>query len=187
MPSPSGLRSTQASSTSVFWPRGRWYAGGISSPLSAATSCGTTGINTLRIYNPTKQALEQDPQGIFIKRWVPELAGVPALFIHTPWTMPAAVQQAAGCRIDHEYPAPIVDHAVAIRTAKQRLAAVRADPRARAEARDVAQRHGSRRDRRRAMQQDPVRRHLQREPPAARADQQQYFSFSDDENPHQNP
>ena len=148
---------------------------------------GTTGINTLRIYNPTKQAIEQDPQGVFIKRWVAELAGVPPVFIHMPWTMPAAVQQAAGCRIDREYPAPIIDHAVAIRMAKQRLAAVRADPRARAEARDVARRHGSRRDRRGAMQQDPVRRHLQREPPAARADQQQYFSFSDDEDPHQNP
>lgn len=148
---------------------------------------GTTGINTLRIYNPTKQALEQDPHGVFIKRWVPELAGVPPVFIHMPWTMSAAVQEASGCRIDREYPAPLVDHALAIRVAKQRLAVVRADPRARAEARNVAQRHGSRRDRRGAMQQDPVRRRLQRElPPSSHADQQQYFSFSDDDDPHQN-
>lgn len=138
---------------------------------------GTTGINTLRIYNPTKQALEQDPHGVFIKRWVPELAGVPPVFIHMPWTMSAAVQEASGCRIDREYPAPLVDHALAIRVAKQRLAIVRADPRARAEARNVAQRHGSRRDRRNAMQQDPVRQRLQRElPPSSHADQQQYFS-----------
>ncbi len=147
---------------------------------------GTTGINTLRIYNPTKQALEQDPHGVFIKRWVPELAGVPPVFIHMPWTMPAAVQEASGCRIDREYPAPLVDHALAIRVAKQRLAVVRADPRARAEARNVAQRHGSRRDRRGAMQQDPVRRRLQRELPAAHTDQQQYFSFFSDDDPHQN-
>jgi deoxyribodipyrimidine photo-lyase len=148
---------------------------------------GTTGINTLRIYNPTKQALEQDPHGVFIKRWVPELAGVPPVFIHMPWTMSAAVQEASGCRIDREYPAPLVDHALAIRVAKQRLAIVRADPRARAEARNVAQRHGSRRDRRNAMQQDPVRQRLQRElPPSSHADQQQYFSFSDDDDPHQN-
>ena len=146
---------------------------------------GTTGINTLRIYNPTKQALEQDPHGVFIKRWVPELAGVPPVFIHMPWTMSAAVQEASGCRIDREYPAPLVDHALAIRVAKQRLAVVRADPRARAEARNVAQRHGSRRDRRGAMQQDPVRRRLQRELPAAHTDQQQYFSFFSDDDPHQ--
>ena len=148
---------------------------------------GTTGINTLRIYNPTKQALEQDPHGVFIKRWVPELAGVPPVFIHMPWTMSAAVQEASGCQIDREYPAPLVDHALAIRVAKQRLAIVRADPRARAEARNVAQRHGSRRDRRNAMQQDPVRQRLQLElPPSSHAYQQQYFSFSDDYDPHHN-
>jgi len=121
---------------------------------------GTTGINTLRIYNPTKQAVEQDPHGLFIRRWVPELAGVPRAFIHMPWTMPADVQRAAGCGIGTEYPAPIVDHAAAVREAKRRLAVVLHSPATRAEARGVARRHGSRRDRRGAMQQDPVRRQL---------------------------
>ena len=124
---------------------------------------GTTGINTLRIYNPSKQALEQDPRGIFIRRWVPELAGVPPAYVHMPWTMPGEVQQAAGCMIGRDYPPPIVDHAAAVREAKRRLAAVRGDPEARAEARGVARRHGSRRDRRGAMQQDPVRRSLARD------------------------
>ena len=54
---------------------------------------GTTGINTLRIYNPTKQAVEQDPRGVFIRRWVPELARVPPAYVHMPWTMPADMQQ----------------------------------------------------------------------------------------------
>jgi deoxyribodipyrimidine photo-lyase len=121
---------------------------------------GTTGINTLRIYNPTKQAIEQDPRGVFIRRWVPELAGVPPAYIHMPWTMPADIQQAAGCVIGRDYPAPLVDHAAAVREAKRRLAAVRNAPAARAEARAVAEQHGSRRDRRGAMQQDPVRRSL---------------------------
>jgi deoxyribodipyrimidine photo-lyase len=133
---------------------------------------GTTGINTLRIYNPTKQAVEQDPRGIFIRRWVPELARVPPAYVHMPWTMPADVQRAAGCIIGGDYPPPLVDHAAGVREAKRRLAAVRGDPAARAEARDVATRHGSRRDRRGAMQQDPVRRSLAHEatdrvPPAA--------------------
>jgi deoxyribodipyrimidine photo-lyase len=128
---------------------------------------GTTGINTLRIYNPTKQALDQDPHGHFIRRWLPELAGVPTAYLHMPWTMPAAVQQAAGCRVGGDYPVPIVDHAAAVREAKRRLAAVRDTPAARAEAREVARRHGSRRDRRGAMQQDPVRRRLATDADAA--------------------
>ena len=124
---------------------------------------GTTGINTLRIYNPTKQAIEQDPRGIFIRRWVPELAGVPPAYVHMPWTMPISVQQASGCLIGRDYPPPIVDHALAVREAKRRLAVVRGTAESRAEARDVARRHGSRRDRRGAMQQDPVRQALTRE------------------------
>jgi deoxyribodipyrimidine photo-lyase len=86
---------------------------------------GTTGINTLRIYNPTKQALEQDPRGVFIRRWVPELAGVPPAYVHMPWTMPADVQRAAGCVIGRDYPAPLVDHAAAVREAKRRTGAER--------------------------------------------------------------
>jgi len=123
---------------------------------------GTTGINTLRIYNPTKQAIEQDPGGVFIRRWLPELAGVPSVFVHMPWMMPADVQRTAGCVIGRDYPAPLVDHAAAVREAKRRLAAVRNAAEARSEARGVAERHGSRRDRRGAMQQDPVRRTLGR-------------------------
>ncbi len=148
---------------------------------------GTTGINTLRIYNPTKQAVEQDPRGVFIRRWLPELGRVPPAYVHMPWTMPAAVQQAVGCVIGRDYPAPIVDHAAAVREAKQRLAAVRGDPEARAEARDVARRHGSRRDRRGAMHQDPVRRSLAREtgattsrPPQAPDPQQRLPFFAAD-------
>jgi deoxyribodipyrimidine photo-lyase len=143
---------------------------------------GTTGINTLRIYNPTKQAIEQDPGGVFIRRWVPELAGVPKAYVHMPWTMPADVQGRAGCEIGRDYPAPLVDHAAAVREAKRRLTIVRHAPEARSEARGVAVRHGSRRDRRGAMQQDPVRRTLGRDlpppkPPPA-ADPQRRFPFA---------
>jgi deoxyribodipyrimidine photo-lyase len=77
--------------------------------------------------------------------------------------MPGDLQQAAGCLIGRDYPPPLVDHAAAVREAKRRLAAVRSDPEARDQARGVARRHGSRRDRRGAMQQDPVRRSLARE------------------------
>ena len=50
------------------------------------------------------------PQGRFIRRYLPELAGVPDRFLHAPWTMPPLEQQAAGCVIGRDYPAPIVDH-----------------------------------------------------------------------------
>ena len=110
---------------------------------------GTTGINALRIYNPVKQSLDQDPEGVFIRRWVPELAPVPDTFIHEPWRMPEAMQRATGVQIGRDYPAPIVDHIVAAREAKQRLIALRREPESRAESRDIQQKMGSRRSARR--------------------------------------
>ncbi|KAB7726446.1 deoxyribodipyrimidine photolyase [Rudanella paleaurantiibacter] len=63
----------------------------------------------VRIYNPVKQSQEHDPEGQFIRQWVPELVACPTRYIHQPWTMPALEQQTAGCRIGQEYPAPIID------------------------------------------------------------------------------
>jgi deoxyribodipyrimidine photo-lyase len=71
---------------------------------------GTTGINTMRIYNPTKQATDQDPRGIFIRRWVPELATVPEEYIHAPWDAPPLALSMAGVTLGQDYPHPIVDH-----------------------------------------------------------------------------
>ena len=109
---------------------------------------GTTGINTLRIYSPTEQAQVHDPDGVFIRRWLPELAQVPAGFVHQPWLMPANLQQRSGCRIGGEsalsYPAPLVDHASAWRAARQRFAAVRNTVQARQEADAIQHDHGSR-------------------------------------------
>jgi deoxyribodipyrimidine photo-lyase len=106
---------------------------------------GTTGINSLRIYNPVKQSREQDPEGTFIRRWVPELDGVSAQWIHEPWRMPESLQRRSGVRIGAQYPRPIVDHAAASRRARQRIAALRRTAGSRREARDIFLRHGSRR------------------------------------------
>jgi deoxyribodipyrimidine photo-lyase len=111
---------------------------------------GTTGINALRIYNPVKQSFDQDPEGVFVRRWVPELAPVPDAFIHEPWRMPDDLQRATGVVIGGDYPAPIVDHVAAAREARQRLIAVRRQPESRAEARDIQQKMGSRRGARRS-------------------------------------
>jgi deoxyribodipyrimidine photo-lyase len=74
---------------------------------------GTDAAPYFRIFNPQSQSLKHDPQGRFIRRWLPELAGVPDAFVHHPWTMPAEVQRSCGVKIGRHYPAPIVDHAEA--------------------------------------------------------------------------
>ncbi|MBC7620033.1 MAG: deoxyribodipyrimidine photo-lyase [Candidatus Saccharibacteria bacterium] len=105
---------------------------------------GTTGINTLRMYSPTKQAQDQDPQGVFIRRWIPELSKVPLPYLAEPWKMDVSVQHMAGCMIGVDYPAPIVDDKVAMKAAKDRMYGLRKTDDAREEAGDVQARHGSR-------------------------------------------
>jgi deoxyribodipyrimidine photo-lyase len=105
---------------------------------------GVTGINTTRVYNPVKQSTDQDPEGVFIRRWVPELAGVPLARLHEPWKMTRAEQQAAGCVLDRDYPARIVDHEAAAREAKARVHAVRRGEPFRAEKQAVMKKHASR-------------------------------------------
>ncbi len=105
---------------------------------------GTTGINTLRMYSPIKQARDQDPQGLFIRQWVPELARVPLPYLAEPWKMDISVQRMALCLIGHDYPAPIVDDKTALQAAKDRMYGLREQDDARAQARAVQQRHGSR-------------------------------------------
>ncbi len=105
---------------------------------------GTTGINTLRMYSPTKQAQDQDPQGLFIRRWVPELARVPLAYLAEPWKMDVSVQHMAGCTMGVDYPAPIVDEKVAMKAAKDRMYGLRKTHAAREEAGNVQARHGSR-------------------------------------------
>ncbi len=66
-----------------------------------------------RIFNPVLQSKKFDPDGDFIRRWLPKLSGIPQRFIHEPWLMPADIQAASGCKIDRDYAAPIVDHQAA--------------------------------------------------------------------------
>lgn len=103
---------------------------------------GTTGMNTLRIYNPVKQSQDQDPAGIFIRRWVPELADVPAVYLHEPWQW-----EGAPSLLGRTYPERIIDHVAAAKTARDQLWAVRKKPASKTEASAVAEKHGSRKDR----------------------------------------
>lgn len=80
---------------------------------------GTTGINALRIYNPIKQSIDQDPKGVFIKAWIPELAHVSEALIHTPWKQPLLM---------NGYPLPIIDEKTARKKAADSLYSLRKNP-----------------------------------------------------------
>lgn len=80
---------------------------------------GTTGVNTIRMYNPVKQSQEHDPEGVFIKKWVPELRQYPKAFIHEPWKMTALDRQFNN--ISDVYPGPVVDLVESARTARDKI------------------------------------------------------------------
>ena len=73
-------------------------------------STGTDAMQGYRIFNPRIQSEKFDRDGEYIRRYVPELVGVPAKWVHEPHLMPPEDQDRSGCRIGSEYPAPVVDH-----------------------------------------------------------------------------
>ena len=81
-----------------------------------------------RIYNPKLQMERHDPRGEYVRRYLPELREMPDEYLREPWTIPDEVQREAGCRIGHDYPAPIVDHARARREALDRYRAALVSP-----------------------------------------------------------
>ena len=74
-----------------------------------------------RIFSPARQQQRFDPDGTYVRRYVPELAAVPDRYLAEPWTMPPEVQVEASCRVGRDYPRPIVDHAQARRDALSRF------------------------------------------------------------------
>lgn len=90
-----------------------------------AASSGCDAQPYFRIFNPVNQSEKFDPEGRFIRRYVPELAGVADKFIHAPWKMGPQAQAQCGLVIGRDYPAPIVDHAAAREKTLARYAVVK--------------------------------------------------------------
>jgi len=89
------------------------------------SSSGCDAQPYFRIFNPINQSEKFDPQGKFIKRYVPQLAGLSAKAIHAPWLAKPLDLTAAGCILGRDYPLPIVDHATARALTLQRYGIVR--------------------------------------------------------------
>ena len=107
---------------------------------------GTTGMNTIRIYNPVKQGHDQDPTGAFTRHWVPELRDVPDAYLQEPWAWGGAAKL-----FGRQYPEPIVDVAQAARAARERVWAIRKQSGFRDEALRIVEKHGSRKTRRQGI------------------------------------
>ena len=96
---------------------------------------GTTGINAIRIYNPIKQSIEHDPEGVFIRRWVPELRDMKKEEIHEPWNTPNKM---------NGYPIPVVDEKSARKNAASKIFLIRKKTGFYENSKKIFDKHGSR-------------------------------------------
>jgi deoxyribodipyrimidine photo-lyase len=91
--------------------------------------CGADAAPFFRIFNPVSQGEKFDPDGNYVRHWMPELARLPSMWIHHPWQAPPAALAAAGVELDRTYPRPIVSHLVSREVALEAYEAIRRLPR----------------------------------------------------------
>ena len=105
---------------------------------------GVTGINAIRIYNPIKQQIDHDPNGIFTKNWCPELENVPDDYLQYPHMMSEALQKKIGCIIGKDYPKPVVDLRKSTLIARKLIYGVKSTSAAKKQSAQAYILHGSR-------------------------------------------
>jgi len=88
---------------------------------------GADAAPYFRVFNPVLQGEKYDPEGVYVRTWVPELAAVPNRWLHRPWEAPVAVLVDAGVSLGETYPAPIIDHGEARVRALAAYASIRGD------------------------------------------------------------
>ncbi|ASG20073.1 cryptochrome/photolyase family protein [Nitrospirillum viridazoti] len=89
--------------------------------------CGADAAPYFRVFNPVLQGEKFDAKGDYVRRWVPELAGLPDRVLHQPWTADPITLRTAGVRLGHDYPHPVVEHKAARQRALDTFAAIRDD------------------------------------------------------------
>ncbi|MCA9396014.1 MAG: deoxyribodipyrimidine photo-lyase, partial [Candidatus Omnitrophica bacterium] len=72
--------------------------------------CGADAAPYFRIFNPVLQGEKFDSKGVYVRKWIPEISGLPDKYIHKPWEAPEAVLKSAGVRLGKDYPGPVIDH-----------------------------------------------------------------------------
>ena len=102
---------------------------------------GETGVNTIRIYNPTKNAIEKDKEASFIKKWLPQLKEVPIPLIYEPWKMSEIEQSLFNCKIGKDYPKPIVDISQTRKFALEKLWSIRKIKKVKEEKQRILEKH----------------------------------------------
>ena len=105
---------------------------------------GTTGINTIRAYSMTKQGKDHDPNGEYIRKWVPELSMVPTDYIHEPWKMSEKIQESIIFQIGKDYPEPILNEIESRKEGIKKSYSARKGDDVRNISRQILKRHGSR-------------------------------------------
>ena len=104
---------------------------------------GTTGVNSIRIYNPIKQSFDQDVDGKFIRKWVPELRNIPEKLVHEPWKLTYLDQKGLGIKIGTDYPFPIIDNITSTKLAKDKIWRVKNSIKSKILSKEILNKHAS--------------------------------------------
>ena len=134
------------------WPAGAKFLGqqfmdyepGIHYP-QFQMQAGTTGVNTIRVYNPVKQSLEKDKDAVFIKKWLPELRNLPIHLIHEPWKMTPLEEAMYEINYGKDYPKRIIDIEITGKFARDKLWSTLKSESSKKKGKAILKRHTSRR------------------------------------------